>query len=233
VNNKQFKDLVKNIGINLTDDMIDKFDTYYNFLVEYNKKINLTRITNKEDVYVKHFIDSIMFADVFKKNASMCDIGAGAGFPGIPLKIVRPDLNITLIDSVNKKVIFLGEVIERLSLTKIAVVHTRAEDFVIKNRGRFDYAVARAVASLNTLSEYSLPFIKKGGQFVALKASGAHEELIVAKNAIKILGGRVNRIMEKSLLSTDIIRKAIIIDKVTRTPAKYPRGGNKPRLKPL
>ncbi|MGD9901471.1 MAG: 16S rRNA (guanine(527)-N(7))-methyltransferase RsmG [Spirochaetales bacterium] len=231
--NLNFKELAKSINIELTDSMINQFETYYSFLVEYNSKTNLTSITEKSDIYIKHFLDSLLGLSLINQNAKICDIGTGAGFPGVPIKIARPDINLVLVDSLNKRVEFLKELVIQLNLDKIEVIHARAEDFAKNNRESFDYAVARAVAPLNTLSEYCLPVVRLGGEFIAYKADNIEEELNSSKNAIKILGGNINKTVKIMLPGTDIIRNFVIIKKTHSAPSKYPRSGNKPRTQPL
>ncbi|MDD4211286.1 MAG: 16S rRNA (guanine(527)-N(7))-methyltransferase RsmG [Clostridia bacterium] len=228
-----FKNSAKNLGINLSNKMLDQFEHYYNKLIKYNQKVNLTAITEKEDVYIKHFLDSIVTAKLIKKNATLCDIGCGAGFPSLPLKIVRPDLYIIMVDSLNKRIIFLNELVSELGLSDVESIHARAEDFAKTHRESFDYAVARAVAGLNTLSEYCLPFVKVGGQFLAYKAHNLTDELNESKKAIKILGGEFDSIYKVVLPQTEIERNIVIINKRNITPKAYPRDKNKAKIQPL
>lgn len=206
------------------------FDRYAGMLTERNEKVNLTAITDPEEIRVKHFADSLAAVDLIAENAKMLDIGSGAGFPGIPLKIVRDDLVVTLLDSVNKKVAFLGDVIVDLGLKNITAVHARIEDF--PHKAEFDVVVSRAVAELTTLAEYALPFVKVGGTFVAYKSEKAEAEAAAAENAINLLGGRIREIREV-FVAPGITRRLVIVDKIAPTPPKYPRGKNLPRLKPL
>lgn len=206
------------------------FDRYAEMLTERNEKVNLTAITDPEEIRVKHFIDSLAAVDIIPDGAKVLDIGSGAGFPGIPLKIVRDDLAVTLLDSVNKKVAFLCDVIADLGLKNITAVHARIEDFPYK--AEFDIVVSRAVAELTTLAEYALPFVKVGGTFVAYKSEKAEAEAAAAENAINLLGGRIREIREV-FVAPGITRKLIITDKIAPAPPKYPRGKNLPRLKPL
>ncbi len=206
------------------------FDRYADMLTERNKVINLTAITESSDIRVKHFADSLAGLDLIKEGASVLDIGSGAGFPGIPLKIVRDDLTVMLLDSVNKKVAFMNDVIADLGLKNITAVHARIEDFL--HKAEFDVVVSRAVAELTTLVEYALPFVKIGGCFIAYKSEKAETETESAGKAIAMLGGNVREICEVNV-APDITRKLIVIDKVAPTPPKYPRGKNLPRLKPL
>lgn len=207
-----------------------KFDVYYNLLVEWNNKFNLTSITERDKVDLLHFKDSIIIKDFIGKGSKLLDVGSGAGFPGVPLKIVREDLNVTLLDSVNKKVTFLNELISKLELTGIEAIHKRIED--LDKTQKFDVVTSRAVAPLNVLCEYCLPFVKQDGIMIAYKSADIDKELDEAKNAIGLLGGKVDQIKEIAL-NDEITRKFIIIKKIKESPSSYPRGGNKPRLKPI
>lgn len=206
------------------------FNRYAEMLRERNEKINLTAITEPEEVKVKHFLDSCSAAELLPGGASVLDIGSGAGFPGLPLKIVRPDLTVTLLDSVNKKVAFVSDVVAELKLSGVTAVHARIEDF--PHKGEYDAVVSRAVAELSTLAEYALPFVKIGGAFIAYKSEKAESEAEAAASTITLLGGRIREIRE-AFVATGLTRKLIIIDKIAPTPPKYPRGKNLPRLKPL
>lgn len=222
------------LKINKTQEM--QFKNFYKHLVSENEKYNLTAITELEDVALKHFVDSVLPQNAIKKNASVVDVGSGAGFPAIPLKIVRPDLSICMVDSLNKRVNFLNECVKILNFDKTNAIHSRAEDFAKKNREKFDVAVARAVAPLNTLVEYLLPLVKVGGQVIVYKSSKLDEELPLAKNAIKILGGKLQKIEDFTLFSLDneqFSRKILIISKISSTPTKYPRSSNKPKTDPI
>jgi len=209
MSNETFKNRAKIFGLNLTDNMINQFEVYFEELISYNKKVNLTSITKKEDVYVKHFLDSIVVANNLSKNAKICDVGAGAGFPSLPLKIVRPDLQLVMLDSSNKRITFLNSLINKLNLDNTSAIHSRAEDFAKTHKKHFEYVVARAVAGLNTLTELCLPFVKVGGSFIAYKGSQAKTELETSKTAIKILGGQVNKVNQFTLPETDIQRSII------------------------
>ena len=206
------------------------FNRYAEMLRERNEKINLTAITEPEEVKIKHFLDSCAAAELLPGGASVLDIGSGAGFPGLPLKIVRPDLTVTLLDSVNKKVAFVSDVVAELKLSGVTAVHARIEDF--PHKGEYDAVVSRAVAELSTLAEYALPFVKIGGAFIAYKSEKAESEAEAAASAITLLGGRIREIRE-AFVAAGLTRKLIIIDKIAPTPPKYPRGKNLPRLKPL
>lgn len=220
-------------GIEPTDDIFDKLEKYYSYLVEYNNKVNLTAITDKNDVYIKHFLDCIKYSNLYNKNAILCDIGTGAGFPGVVLKIIRPDLKITLVDSLNKRVVFLNNLIKLLDLKDITALHYRAEDAEFKNRylNSFDYVVARAVAEMPVLTEYCLPYVKVGGHFVAYKGGNGESETNLADKCIKMLGGRIENLFTYSVLNNE--RTLVIINKISLTDKKYPRGQNKPRLLPI
>lgn len=218
-----------------TDEKIcNDFDKYHKLLEEWNQKFNLTRITEKHEVAVKHFIDSIIPENLIPENSKVIDIGAGAGFPSIPLKIYRPDLNLTMVDSLNKRITFLNEVVSALNLNSSQALHSRSEDLAHNKeyREQYDIALARAVAPLNTLCEYCLPFVKVNGYFLAYKAFDCDDEIKEAEKAIQILGGRIEKIYEYST-SEEIKRKIIVVKKIENTGAKYPRGKNLPKTAPL
>lgn len=206
------------------------YKIYMDYLLEVNAHTNLTAITDPREIEVKHFKDSLTVLSYIKEKDKVLDIGAGAGFPGLPLRIEK-DFDLTLIDSVNKKVVFMNEVIEKLGLKNTRAIHTRAEDYAKEKRESFDVVVSRAVANMATLSEYALPFLKVGGLFIALKGPKAEEELEAGKNAIKILGGRVKEIKAFDLDGNE--RVNIVIEKVKKTNKKYPRGKNLPKKEPL
>lgn len=220
------------VKIDLTETQLQQFEDYYNLLIEWNNKFNLTAITELNDVIEKHFIDSVLPLDNLNK-LKVIDIGAGAGFPSVPLKIMNPDIELVMVDSVNKKITFLNEVINKLGLNNARAIHSRVEDLANNPnfREKFDLGVARAVACLNTLSEYVLPFVRLGGKFVAYKSVAAEEELKTAEKAIKILGGTLKDV--KSYNLGDNTRVVITINKSIKTPPKYPRDKNKPRLSPI
>lgn len=216
--------------ITLIEQHSSEFEIYYKMLVEWNEKFNLTAITEREEVYTKHFADSILGSEFIPDNAEILDVGAGAGFPSLPLKIVRPDIRLTMIDSLQKRIIFLQTVTEALNLQNVSAIHARAEDF--ERKEGFDVVVARAVAPLNVLCEYCLPFVKKDGIFLAYKADGCESETAEAKKAIEILGGD-ETIIEKRKLDEQTVRSFVVIKKSKLTPSKYPRGKNLPRKNPL
>ncbi len=230
---KNLKDLFKKYNVNLNDFQIVQFEEYFSMLIEANKVMNLTAIIEEDDVAVKHFLDSALPEKFFPQNATVIDIGSGAGFPALPLKIVRPDLKITMVDSLNKRIGFLNDVIEKLNIEGANAVHSRAEDFAKNNREKFDVAVARAVAPLNTLVEYLLPFVKVGGVCIIYKSSKLAEELKDSQKAIEILGAKVERIEKYYIAEKELEREILILKKIKNTPQKYPRDKNKPKLNPI
>lgn len=236
-NTNNFRSDLEALGITLTEKQIEQFLTYYEMLVEWNTFMNLTAITEYDEVMKKHFIDSISLIKAYDvtKTASVIDVGTGAGFPGLALKIAYPNLQVTLLDSLNKRIQFLNEVIIKLGLTGVETIHGRAEDFAKpgKLREKFDLCVSRAVANLATLSEYCLPFVKVGGQFISYKSEKITEEMTAAENAIRILGGKVVNQVEFQLPDSDIYRNLFVIEKVKDTPKKYPRKAGLPGKEPL
>lgn len=234
----EFINALKDQGIELSTKQIGQFNTYYKMLVEWNEKINLTAVTEQEEVYLKHFYDSItplFYADI-EEGASLCDVGAGAGFPSIPMKIIRPDLKITIVDSLNKRINFLNELTAALGLDKIRLVHDRAETFgnhKADARHMFDVVTARAVAQLNVLSELCLPLVRTGGQFIVMKGKKAQEELDESKFALDLLGGELSKVHQLSLPKEESDRYIMIIDKKRKTPKKYPRKPGTPNKSPL
>lgn len=231
----KFIEEVNKISINLTDEQLEQFRIYYEMLVEKNKVMNLTGITEWDEVLEKHFLDSISLIRAIDLNQTLTvmDMGTGAGFPGIPLKIAFPNLKVTLADSLNKRVLFLQEVIDLLKLEGIEAIHGRAEDLARdkKYREQYDLSVSRAVANLSTLSEYCLPFVKIGGQFISYKSGDVEEELAASKSAMFLLGGKINNTIKFELGESG--RSFIIIDKVNGTPKTYPRKAGTPSKKPL
>lgn len=229
------KSKFREIEINLDDRQVKQFLQYYEMLIEKNKVMNLTAITEYEEVVLKHFIDSVAIPKQYlTEGVKLIDIGTGAGFPGIPIKIVYPNCNITLLDSLNKRIKFLDEVIDKLQLINIATIHGRAEDYAHKeeHRENYDLCVSRAVAKLSSLSEYCLPFVKKRGFFIAYKAGDIKEELDASKKAITVLGGLLDRVIEFDL-SGSIKRSFVIIRKQNQTNQKYPRSAGKPTKEPI
>ena len=230
------KDLAE-LGIELTNEQMQQFLRYFELLVEWNEKINLTAITEYGDVLKKHFVDSLSLCKAvdLHKTLKLIDVGTGAGFPGLALKIAFPNLKITLLDSLNKRITFLNEVIRELGLTDIEAVHGRAEDFAGKAeyREQYDLCVSRAVANLTTLSEYCLPFVNNNGYFISYKSEKTEDEIKQAQKAISILGGTIEKQVEFMLPSSDIYRNLVMIRKTNSTPKKYPRKAGLPSKEPL
>lgn len=231
------KDLIaqifKNYNFELNNKQIEQFYSYYTFLIQENEKFNLTAITDPLEVIVKHFVDSVLAEKYIKNSARIIDVGTGAGFPGVPLKILRPDIKVTLLDSLQKRVNFLNQLIDKLQLKEINAVHARAEDYVKEEREKFDVALSRAVAQIPTLSEYLLPYVEIGGKAIMYKGLNIDEELEMGRYAIKTLGGVVESQQEFELQEVSSSRSIIIISKTSHTPTKYPRGKNQPRTNPL
>lgn len=233
---KNLSDLFKKYGIFIEKNQENAFSIFFDKLIETNKLFNLTSITEDNEVSIKHFLDSALGEKFFAPNSKVVDVGSGAGFPAIPLKIVRPDLEICMVDSLNKRVNFLDECIQLLKFEKMSAFHARIENFAKQNREKFDVATARAVAPLNTLVEYMLPLVKVGGCAVIYKSNKLEEELAHAQKAISILGGKVEKIGTFVLNEPpfeEMVRKILIIQKVAHTPEKYPRPSNKPKTNPL
>ncbi len=235
-NIRQLDEGLKSINLELSNLQKQQFIDYYEMLVERNKVMNLTAITDFSEVITKHFIDSLSLIRVISpSNQKVIDIGTGAGFPGIPLKIAFPELDVLLLDSLNKRLVFLEEVIVKLKLDKIKTLHGRAEDYG-KNpvyREQYDICVSRAVAKLSALSEYCLPYVKKGGVFISYKSGKAEEELLEAGNAIKLLGAQKEKVDSFHLPGTDMERVFIVLKKIANTPGNYPRNAGKPSKEPL
>lgn len=231
-----FKELLEHIDLELTDAQFEQFTKYYEMLVEKNKVMNLTAITEWNEVVLKHFVDSLSIIKYYQlTDQRVADIGTGAGFPGIPLKIAFPDLEVVLIDSLNKRVKFLNEVINELGLTKIEAVHSRAEDIGRNKEYRetFDLCVSRAVANLSTLSEYCIPLVKVKGKFIPYKAGSVEEEVNNAETAIFKLGGKLEKVEPFALPESNIQRSFILISKENKTSKAYPRLAGKPAKEPL
>lgn len=233
----EIKEVFDKMHIELPDGALDLLNRYYEMLIDTNKVMNLTAITEYSEVVIKHFADSAAIGCITDMNGNIdvIDVGTGAGFPGIVLKIVYPQLSVVLLDSLNKRVGFLKNVITELGLTDISAIHGRAED-IAKNkdyREKFDLCVSRAVANMSSLSEYCLPFVKVGGRFIPYKADGCDEEVKTASKAVNILGGKIRKIESYVIPDTDICRKFVVIDKLRNTSAKYPRKAGLPTKEPL
>ncbi|MEK4870227.1 16S rRNA (guanine(527)-N(7))-methyltransferase RsmG [Niallia sp. FSL W8-1348] len=238
MNTEEFIQMLADKGITLSDKQIKQFELYYEILVEWNEKMNLTAITEKSEVYLKHFYDSItagFYYKEFQSAAHLCDVGAGAGFPSIPLKIAFPDLKVTIVDSLNKRIHFLEHLASVLELKEVNFIHDRAETFGQNKEYResFDIVTARAVARLSVLSELCLPLVKVGGTFVAMKAASAKEEIEAGKKAVTVLGGKVNAMHSFLLPIEESERNIIIIAKEKSTPKKYPRKPGTPNKEPI
>ena len=225
------------LNLSITEKQEEQFMQYYELLVEWNKVMNLTGITEFDEVMRKHFLDSLSIVKAIEKKDMLrvLDLGTGAGFPVIPLKIMVPEWDIVLLDSLNKRIKFLNEVIGQLGLQKISTIHGRAEDFARKEeyREKFDLVVSRAVANLSSLSEYCLPYVKQQGIFVSYKASDVEEEVREAKKAVTVLGGNLEKTVEFQLPDTDIDRTLLVIQKIKKTPGKYPRKAGLPSKEPI
>lgn len=219
--------------IEISQKQITQFVKFFDYLTTENEKFNLTAITQPDEVVIKHFIDSVLPAYEIPKNAKVIDVGTGAGFPGIPLKIMREDIEIVLLDSLQKRVKFLEELKNLLGLDKVKCVHARAEDYVKESREIFDVATSRAVASIPTLSEYLLPYVKVGGRVLMYKGAQADEEISAGKKAIKTMGGEIERVEKFRLDEVESERNIVLIKKISRTNSIYPRGKNLPKTKPV
>ena len=238
---ERFRDLMEQglgeYSIGLSDRQMNQFYEYYQLLLQWNKVMNLTGITEYQEVVDKHFTDSLSIAAIMdmEQIEYVIDVGTGAGFPGIPLKIAFPDLNIVLLDSLNKRVKFLDHVIEELKLNRIRTIHGRAEDYARESeyRERFELCVSRAVANLASLSEYCLPYVKVGGEFISYKSGDVETEISDGEKAIKILGGKIDQVEKFKLPGTDIQRSFVRIKKMKNTQNKYPRKAGMPTKEPL
>ena len=225
---------LEQLNINASKEMENKFEIYYNRLIEVNSYMNLTAITEREEVYIKHFLDSLFITKAIDitKPFSLCDVGSGAGFPSIPLAIVTNNAKVTIIDALNKRINFINDLAQKLNGEDGNDIHARAEDYAKEKREDFDYVTARAVARLNVLVELCLPLVKVGGLFIAMKTQD-EDELNEAKNAISILGGKIENIISFNLPNDYGKRSIIIIKKIKNTPSKYPRGFSKIKERPL
>lgn len=239
MNPEQFVQELSKRNFKLNEKQINQFNQYFTNLIAANQKVNLTRITEEDDVYLKHFFDSLTplftFSEVFKSGSTVCDVGAGAGFPSIPLKILQPEIKVTIVDSLGKRLTFLQNLIEKLQLQDVTLVHGRAEDIGQNKLYREQFAIvtARAVANMAVLSEYCLPLVKKSGYFVALKGPKAEKELQDGQKAINLLGGKVIQTEELQLPNSSEERTLILVQKVKATPKKYPRQAGTPHRKPI
>lgn len=224
MNQNKFKEELKKINIEITDKQLEQLEIYYELLIEYNKVMNLTGITEKDQVYLKHFYDSLTIAKIIDitKEETLCDIGTGAGFPGMVLKIIFPNLKVTLVDSLNKRIEFLKVVKEKLKLTNIEIIHSRIEDYAKDNREKFDIVTSRAVANLSILLEYAIPLVKVNKYFIAMKGN-AKEEIEESKNAFKVLNSYIEKSLEFKLPIENSQRNLIKIKKISITNKKYPR----------
>ena len=234
---KKLQELAQNWNINLSEKQVEQFQIYYEYLIEINQVMNLTAITQKDEVIMKHFLDSLSITQLidFSQTENVIDVGTGAGFPGIPLKIAFPHLQVTLMDSLNKRVKFLNEIGEKIGIKNMVAIHSRAEELG-KNkeyREKYDLCVSRAVANLSTLSEYCIPFVKIGGYFVSYKGNHISQECREASGAIEQLGGKIEKQLEFYLPESDIERTFIKIKKIKQTPNKYPRKAGMPAKEPL
>lgn len=237
MDNRRFEQELNELGVRLNDVQKEQFDRYYELLVEWNRVMNLTGITDYDEVNLKHFTDSLTIVRInnMENVPTLIDIGTGAGFPGLPIKIAFPHIKVILLDSLNKRIKFLDKVIEELNLDNVFTLHGRAEDYAkkVEYREQFDTCVSRAVANLSTLSEYCLPFVKEGGNFISYKSAESDEEISHSEKAINLLGGKINRVEKFVLPGSDMRRALVKIDKVKSTPKKYPRKAGMPGKEPL
>ena len=237
---KEFIENAAEIGIDLNDKMLSSFDLYYKNLLEWNAVMNLTAITEEKDVFEKHFLDSltitkIVSRETLDKGCTLMDLGTGAGFPGLPIAIVFPNVKVVLVDSLNKRIRFLEDTVQKLGLSNVTCIHARAEELSRnkKYREKMDICCSRAVANLSTLSEYCLPFVRKGGFFISYKTEQVQNEIDQGKNAIKVLGGGNVQVEFFTLPGTDYQRSLVKIEKVAATPPKYPRKAGTPAKEPI
>lgn len=232
---REFEKYLAKMNISLLKEQYEQFYAYMELLIEWNEKMNLTAITEPKEIILKHFVDSLTITKYVEEGKSIIDMGTGAGFPGIPLKIYRKDVKVVLADSLNKRIKFLDEVIDKLKLENVETIHCRAEELG-KNkqyREKFDYATSRAVANLSTLSEYLMPFVKLNGKCIFMKTIEVEEELEKAKKAIKTLGGKIEKVDKFEIPESDLGRSIIIVKKEKITPSKFPRKPGTPAKEPL
>jgi len=232
------KEGAEHFGLCVSNEQVSAFERYKKLLIKWNQKVNLTAITDEDNIEIRHFLDSLSVVSVmdnYREGNRLIDIGSGAGFPGLPVKIMLNGLSLTLMDSIGKKIAFLQEVINELNIKNATVIHSRAEDLANDSdfREKFDYVTARGVSKLNVLSEYCLPFVKLGGKFISMKVSDADYEINEAKASISALGGEISRIKKVKIPFSDITHSLIVIDKVSITPFKYPRKAGKALKKPI
>ncbi len=234
---EKLRDIAAELGVELSQTQLAQFEKYYELLVEWNKVMNLTAITEREEVVVKHFADSLLLAKYrdLTKSLKVIDVGTGAGFPGVPLKIAFPNLQVTLLDSLNKRVKFLDQVIDALGLENICAIHARAEDAGrdAAHREQYDLAVSRAVANMSSLAEFCMPFVKTEGYFIPYKAAGVKEEMPAGKKAVRMLSGQVENIFTTTLPTTEVERTFVCVKKVAPLDEKYPRKAGLATKKPL
>jgi 16S rRNA (guanine527-N7)-methyltransferase len=229
------KEATKQIGVNITDKNIEDFIKYKDFLISYNKNVNLTAITDSKEIMLKHFVDSLTISKYINHNDNVIDVGTGAGFPTVPIKIVNNDINLTLLDSLNKRITFLKELTSILNLNNVTSLHSRAEEAGQNPlyREKYDVATSRAVAKLSVLAEYCLPFVKVGGKFISMKGPDVSLEIFESKKALRILGGEVIEVIEVKIPFSDITHSIVIVNKISQTPMVYPRKAGKASKSPI